>query len=115
MSWWKRYNDGKRLDIPVVDLGSARLLLLPGETFVQYQLWAQQMRPDLFVIAVGYGDSAPGYVPTRQATAEGFDRRRRSIKTWMWADPERSEEAMLTALAEAMEVEGAPGNWRRKT
>jgi len=32
----------------------------------------------------------------------------------MWADPERSEEAMLTALAEAMEVEGAPGNWRRK-
>lgn len=115
LSWWKRHGDCKRLDIPVVDFGSARLLLLPGETFVQYQLWAQRMRPDLFVIAVGYGDCAPGYVPTRQATADGFDQRRRSIKTWMWADPERSEEAMLTALAEAMEVEGAPGNWRRKT
>jgi hypothetical protein len=114
LSWWKRYNEGKRLDIPVVDFGFARLLLLPGETFVQYQLWAQQMRPDLFVVAVGYGDSAPGYIPTRQATADGFDQRRRSIKTWMWADPERSEEAMLAAITEAMEVEGALGNWRLK-
>ena len=115
LSWWKRHDEGKRLDIPVVDFGSARLLLLPGETFVQYQLWAQQMRPDLFVLAVGYGDCAPGYIPTRQAGADGFDRRRRSIKTWMWADPERSEEAMLAAIAETMEVEGAPGKWRRKS
>ena len=114
LSWWQRHDEGKRLDIPVVDFGPARLLLLPGETFVQYQLWAQQMRPDLFVIAVGYGDCAPGYVPTREAVADGFDQRRRSIKTWMWGDPERSEEAMLPAIADAMEVEGAPGNWRRK-
>ena len=95
VSWWKRHDGGERLDIPVVDFGAARLLLCPGETFVQYQLWAQQMRPDQFVVAVGYGDSAPGYIPTKKASDEGFDRRRRSIKTWMWADPDRAESALL--------------------
>ena len=113
VSWWKRHDGGERLDIPVVDFGAARLLLCPGETFVQYQLWAQQMRPDLFVVAVGYGDGAPGYVPTKKASDEGFDRRRRSIKTWMWADPDRAESALLPTLARVMEVEGEPGNWRR--
>jgi hypothetical protein len=71
------------------------------------------MRPDLFVVAVGYGDSAPGYIPTKKASDEGFDLRRRSIKTWMWADPDRAESAMLPALAQAMDVQGEPGNWRR--
>jgi len=112
-SWWRRYDGGERLDIPVVDFGPARLLLCPGETFVQYQLWAQEMRPDLSVVSVGYGDSAPGYIPTQKASDKGFDRRRRSIKTWMWADPDRAESAMLPALAKAMDVEGKPGNWRR--
>ncbi len=103
LSWWKRADAGLTLDLPVVELGSARILLLPGETFVQYQLWAQQMRPDLFVIAAGYGDCAPGYVPTVVASEEGFDRRRRSAKTWMWADPDRSEAAMRATLAAAMQ------------
>jgi len=102
LSWWKRADAGLTLDLPTVGLGSARILLLPGETFVQYQLWAQQMRPDLFVMAVGYGDCAPGYVPTLIASEEGFDRRRRSAKTWMWADPKRSEAKMRTAIEAAL-------------
>ena len=102
VSWWKRADAGHKLDIPVVDLGPARILLLPGETFVQYQLWAQEMRPDLFVVASGYGDCAPGYVPTLKATAEGFDRRRRSAKTWMWADPDLAEAPMRAAITQAM-------------
>ena len=61
------------------------------------------MRPDLFVITVGYGDCATGYIPTAQASQEGFDRRRRSIKTWMWVDPDRSEAAMRAALTQAMQ------------
>lgn len=102
LSWWKRADAGKTLDVPVIELDGARILLLPGETFVQYQLWAQQARPELFVMAIGYGDCAPGYVPTVKATEEGFDRRRRSAKTWMWADPDRSEAAMRAAIVEAM-------------
>ena len=69
---------------------------------MQYQLWAQRLRPDLFVLAVGYGDCAPGYVPTLEASREGFDRRRRSTKTWMWADPDQGEHPMRAALAEAL-------------
>ncbi len=102
LSWRKRAGAGLAIDLPVIDFGPARLLLLPGEAFVQYQLDAQQMRPDLFVITVGYGDCATGYIPTAEASQEGFDRRRRSIKTWMWVDPDRSEAAMRAALTEAM-------------
>jgi hypothetical protein len=102
VSWWRRADAGHKLDIPVVDLGPVRILLLPGETFVQYQLWAQEMRPDLFVVAVGYGDCAPGYGPTLKAAEEGFDRRRRSAKTWMWADPDLAEAPMRAAIAQAM-------------
>ncbi|MBK9168682.1 MAG: hypothetical protein IPM24_14605 [Bryobacterales bacterium] len=94
---------GRPLDLPVVDFGPVRMLLMPGETFLQYQLWAQAMRPDLFVIALGYGDGAPGYVPTVTATEEGFDRRKRSIKTWMWCDPWKSEAVLRGAVEHALD------------
>ena len=37
---------------------------MPGELFVEYQLAAQQMRPDLFVAMAAYGDYAPFYIGT---------------------------------------------------
>ena len=52
------------IDVPVLDLGAAKLLLLPGEPFIEYQLAAQKMRPDDFVIVMGYGNSGTGYVCT---------------------------------------------------
>ena len=93
---------GRPLDVPVVDFGHAKLLLLPGETFVQFQLWAQALRPDQFVLAAGYGDAAAGYIPTVTATREGFDRRKRSIKTWMWCDPWKSEAVVRDALRQCL-------------
>jgi hypothetical protein len=97
LSW-----NGRPLDLPVVDFTHATLLLLPGETFVQFQLWAQQLRPNHFVVTLGYGDAAPGYIPTVSATREGFDRRKRSIKTWMWCDPWKSEAVLRAALEKAL-------------
>ena len=44
---------------------------MPGELFVEYQLSAQKMRPDLFVTMAAYGDYAPGYIGTRIAYTQG--------------------------------------------
>ncbi len=69
----RRYRpQGHRCDIRCLDLGPAKLVLFPAEAFVRYQLAAQAMRPDAAVLAMGYGECAPGYIPTEQATREGF-------------------------------------------
>lgn len=71
ISWMNRAQAGRRIDVPLLDLGFAQILLLPGEPFVEYQLAAQKMRPDSFVMVIGYGDLGPGYIPTDAAFAEG--------------------------------------------
>ncbi|MHC5538086.1 hypothetical protein ACYOEI_07630, partial [Singulisphaera rosea] len=43
----------------------------PGELFVEYQLAAQAMRPDLFVAMAAYGEYAPGYIGTEVAYPQG--------------------------------------------
>jgi hypothetical protein len=48
-----------------------RLLHLPGEAFVEYQLFAQQQAPGSFVATASYGDGGPGYIPLEKSFAEG--------------------------------------------
>ena len=50
---------------------NARILHLPGEPFVEYQLLAKAERPDLFVAVAGYGDYAPWYIGTARSYEEG--------------------------------------------
>ena len=52
-------------------IGKARVLHMPGELFVEYQLAAQKQRPDLFVAMAAYGDYAPGYIGTEIAYGQG--------------------------------------------
>ena len=52
-------------------MGQSRVLHLPGELFVEYQLTAKAMRPDLHVALAAYGDYAPGYIGTAAAYPEG--------------------------------------------
>jgi hypothetical protein len=47
------------------------MLHLPGELFVEYQLAAQKMRPDLNVLMAAYGDYGPAYIGTAVAYDEG--------------------------------------------
>ena len=44
---------------------------MPGELFVEYQLAAQQLRPDSFVCVAAYGDYGPGYIGTAVAYNQG--------------------------------------------
>lgn len=67
-----RVQRGQPIDLPCIDLGATCIVLLPAEAFVGYQLMAQQIRPDIPVMAIGYGECWPGYIPTKQAFDEGF-------------------------------------------
>jgi hypothetical protein len=69
--WWERRKEGRKIDISCLSLGRARILHLPAECFIEYQLAAQKERPDLFVAVAAYGDYAPGYIGTAEAYAEG--------------------------------------------
>ena len=44
---------------------------MPGELFVEYQLAAKAMRPDLKVAMAAYGDYGPCYIGTAIAYEEG--------------------------------------------
>lgn len=67
----ERAKQGKKIDISCLQIGSARMVHLPGECFIEYQLAAKAMRPDLFVTVAAYGDYAPGYIGTAEAYNEG--------------------------------------------
>lgn len=47
------------------------LVHLPGESFIEYQLFAQQQRPGGFVCTASYGDGVTGYIPLEQSFIEG--------------------------------------------
>lgn len=70
-SFFQRYKEGKKIDIQCLSLGNARVLFMPGELCIEYQIAAKAMRPDLFVAMAAYGDVGPGYIPTAKAFMEG--------------------------------------------
>ena len=71
LAWLRRCQEGHRLDVQCLKLGRSRILHLPGELFVEYQLAAKAMRPDLFVALAAYGDYAPWYIGTEVAYGQG--------------------------------------------
>jgi hypothetical protein len=79
---WNRVQVRKQpIDMPCIDLGIARLVLFPGESFVGYQQIAQRFGGEMPLIPVGYGECWTGYVPTDSAFEDGFD------ESWLWVAP----------------------------
>ncbi|MBL9146098.1 MAG: hypothetical protein JNM99_20620 [Verrucomicrobiaceae bacterium] len=72
------------------------LLHLPGESFIEYQLFAQQQRLGAFVATASYGDGATGYIPLEKSFAEGGYE-----PTQAYAAPE-SEKVMKATIAELL-------------
>ncbi len=69
--WLRRCKAGDAIDIGCLRLGDIRVLHMPGELFVEYQLAAQKMAPQKFVAMAAYGDYAPGYIGTAIAYTQG--------------------------------------------
>ncbi len=71
LAWLNRCQAGKRIELSCLKLGPAILVHMPGELFVEYQLAAQAMRPDVEVCLAAYGDYGPGYIGTTLAYTQG--------------------------------------------
>jgi hypothetical protein len=71
LAWARRCERGDKIDLQCVRIGSAAILHLPGELFVEYQLAAQQMAPNRFVATAAYGDYGMGYIGTAAAYSQG--------------------------------------------
>lgn len=71
LAWLQRCKAGHAIDIGCLSVGSSRVLHMPGELFVEYQLMAKTMRPDLTVAMAAYGDYGPAYIGTKIAYSEG--------------------------------------------
>lgn len=97
LSWLTRCARGQAIDLPVVDFGPAVFVLAPAEAFVAYQLAASQLRPDSLVMTAGYGECAPGYIPTEKTRQEGFVKEH----GYCWVAAE-SEKVLLDGLKEAL-------------
>jgi hypothetical protein len=70
-AWCHRVENGHSIDITCLRVGKVRMLHMPGELFVEFQLAAKKMRPDLHVIMAAYGDYGPGYIGTAISYEEG--------------------------------------------
>jgi hypothetical protein len=71
LAWMRRCATGHRIDVGCLRLGRARILHMPGELFVEYQLAAKAERKDLFVAMAAYGDYGPWYIGTAVSYQEG--------------------------------------------
>ena len=71
LTFLRRTVGGHRISLSCLRLGTARVLHMPGELFVEYQLTAQQLRPDDFVAMAAYGDYGTGYIGTEIAYSQG--------------------------------------------
>jgi len=71
LAWYERVKIKPTVDVTAYRLGPATILHLPGEAFVEYQLFAQSVRPDNFVAVGAYGELGTGYICTEKAFAEG--------------------------------------------
>ena len=95
---------GETIDVGCLTLGNARVLHMPGELFVEYQLAAQELRPDLFVCMAAYGEYAPWYIGTDIAYEEG------GYETSEGASlvGPGSEAALVGAMRTLLEAENVP-------
>lgn len=97
LAWYERVKAGHQIDLPLLDFGPAQLLLLPAESYVEFQLYAQELRPESFVMVMGYGECGPGYIPIERAWQEKDG----NLNDWAWVGP-GSEKIMKKAIREAM-------------
>lgn len=95
----ERVASGETIDVPLLDFGPAKFLLLPGEAYVEFQLRAAGLCGDAELLTAGYGEAGCGYVPTEAARREGDT----NLGEWCWNGP-GSEDALDRALRELLVV-----------
>lgn len=71
IAFLERMEAGVKTDIGMLKINDVRILFMPGELFVEYQLAAKSYRPDLKVAMAAYGDYGAGYIGTEVQYEKG--------------------------------------------
>lgn len=97
LAWIERARTGRPVEFSSLAIGDLRILHLPGESFVQFQLAAQQAAPEAFVAVAGYGDCAMWYIGEDRIYTDrgGYE------QTWALAGP--CERLMKQTICELLE------------
>ena len=96
LGWLNRRQSGIDDEIECLTLGEAKILFTPGELFVEYQLAAKAMRPDLFVAMAAYGNYGPVYIGTEESYAQG------GYEPNAGATTEKAEAIIMEAIRELL-------------
>jgi len=111
LAWLLRCQNGHQVELSCLSIADVRLLHMPGELFVEYQLAAKAMRPDLKISMAAYGDYGPGYIGTEEAYGQGgYETSQRASKV----GPE-VEAVLMDGVRELLEVEAAEATVEIKT
>ncbi|HWB12254.1 MAG TPA: hypothetical protein VG826_23705 [Pirellulales bacterium] len=71
LAWLRRSRKGHKIELSCLKLGSAHVVHMPGELFIEYQIAAERLRPEELVCMAAYGDYGPGYIGTSIAYGQG--------------------------------------------
>jgi hypothetical protein len=70
-AWMKRLERKEPLVLSSLHLNSAATLHMPAESFIEYQIRANELGGDRFIATAAYGDGGPWYIPTADEYAAG--------------------------------------------
>ena len=101
LAWLKRTEEGHQIQVSSLQIGDVSLLNLPGELFIEYQLAAQEMRPQDFVCTAAYEEYGPGYIGTEIAyTQGGYETSERASRV-----APKAEGVLMAAIRKVLAVE----------
>ena len=100
LAWLRRTKAGHKVNISALKLGNVWLLNLPGEACIEYQLAAQEMRPDDHVCTAAYEEYGPGYLCTEIAYSQ--DKGYEQLPRASYVSPE-IEVTLMTAMKQVLE------------
>ncbi|MCA9111584.1 MAG: hypothetical protein KDA52_16645, partial [Planctomycetaceae bacterium] len=98
----QRTEAGRTIDCTSLRMGDVIIVHMPGELFVEYQLAAQQMRPDAFVCMAAYGEYGAGYIGTDIAYGQGgYETSDRATRTKAGVEP-----VLMDAMQQLLQASG---------
>jgi len=71
LTWLRRAEKKTPIVLSALAIDDISLLHLPAESFIEYQLRAQELAPDRFVATAAYGDGGPWYIPVKEEYPNG--------------------------------------------
>lgn len=71
LAWLRRCEQEIPITLSALHVNDVSLLHLPAESFLEYQLRAQEFGKGRFVATAAYGDGGPWYIPVKDAYPQG--------------------------------------------